>query len=110
MQPSNILKLLIKFILRSISFISIIYFLFIFLWGFNYNRLSLSDILGLNIEKTSVSDLENLCENLLQKTLELREQVKEDSSGVMIFETDLSDLISNTSNQTYLILNLQPYQ
>ena len=66
----------------------------IILWGFNYNRLPLADILSLKIEPMNVSDLEILSEDLLEKTILLREQIKEDSSGVMIFETDLSDLIS----------------
>ena len=43
----------------------------------------------------NVSDLEILSEDLLEKTIALRKQIKEDSSGVMIFEKDLSDLINN---------------
>ena len=102
-QPSKLIELLSMFIVRSITFVSIIYFLFIFLWGFNYNRLPLSDILGLTIDKASVYELENLCENLLEKTLELREQVNEDSTGVMIFEKNLSDIISN-AHEGYAVL------
>ena len=102
-QPSKLIEFLSMFIVRSMAFVSIIYFLFIFLWGFNYNRLPLSDILGLTINKASIYELESLCENLLEKTLEIREQVKEDSTGVMIFETNLSDIISS-AHEGYAVL------
>ena len=102
-QPSKLIELLSMLIIRSMTFVSIIYFLFIFLWGFNYNRLPLSDILGLTIDKASVDELESLCKNLLEETLELREQVKEDSTGVMIFEINLSNIISN-AHEGYEVL------
>ena len=96
LKPENIIKILMVFILKSMSFFSIIYFLFIFLWGLNYNRMPLSDTLNLNTEPASVIELESLCKNLLEKTLMLRERVKEDSSGVMIFDGDLESMINQT--------------
>jgi len=61
----------------------IIYFLFIVMWGLNYNRLSMDVILGLEIRPASVEELTKAAEDLLREVNGLRSQVQEDQEGVM---------------------------
>ncbi|MFZ5352272.1 MAG: DUF3810 domain-containing protein [Bacillota bacterium] len=77
----------LKYIMcRLINFVvlaSIIYFSFIMLWGLNYHRLPFSDIAGLRVEASSTQELKALCIDLAKRTNQLRENVKENSAGVM---------------------------
>jgi hypothetical protein len=68
---------------NMILYASILYSLFMILWGFNYNRVSFDKIAGIKIEKTSKQELYDLCENLIARANDLREKVQEDSKGVM---------------------------
>lgn len=65
------------------AYASLLYILFMFLWGFNYNRLPLNQIMGLELKKASKSELSELCDNLIKKANNLRAVVQEDSEGVM---------------------------
>lgn len=104
----NKLKVFIKnFLLNILSIISIAYFLFIILWGLNYNRIPLETTLIKNynlkynksissIDKTK-EDLVNLYEFLIERTNETRKLVKS-NSGIMKANTDYKGII----NRAYL--------
>ena len=114
----NKLKVFIKnSLLNILSIISIFYFLFIILWGLNYNRMPLETTLIENynfkynksisgIDKTK-EDLANLYEFLIENANETRKLVKS-SDGVMKANTDYKGII----NRAYLgyenILDLLP--
>ena len=114
----NKLKALIKnSLLNILSIISVIYFLFIILWGLNYNRMPLETTLIENynfkynksissIDKTK-EDLANLYEFLIENANETRKLVKS-SDGIMKANTDYKGII----NRAYLgyenILDLLP--
>ena len=114
----NKLKAFIKnSLLNILSIISIFYFLFIILWGLNYNRMPLETTLIENynfkynksissIDKTK-EDLANLYEFLIENANETRKLVKS-SDGVMKANTDYKGII----NWAYLgyenILDLLP--
>ena len=114
----NKLKAFIKnSLLNILSIISIFYFLFIILWGLNYNRMPLETTLIENynfkynksissIDKTK-EDLANLYEFLIENANETRKLVKS-SDGVMKANTDYKGII----NRAYLgyenILDLLP--
>ncbi|MFL0248176.1 DUF3810 domain-containing protein [Candidatus Clostridium stratigraminis] len=66
-------------------YVSILYILFMLLWGFNYNRYSFDKIAGLKVENSSEKELYNLCEDLINRANNLRAKVIEDSNGVMTF-------------------------
>ena len=70
-------------ILNITSYLSLLYFLFMVMWGFNYYRLPLSNIINLPVEKSSKEDLYNLCLSLVERANALREELDEDSNGVM---------------------------
>jgi hypothetical protein len=65
------------------AYLSVLYVLVMFLWGFNYNRLSFDKIANLKIEKSSKEELYELCEAMIIRSNELREKVEENSKGVM---------------------------
>jgi hypothetical protein len=63
--------------------ISLVYFCFLLLWGFNYYRSPFSTISGLDVRPSSVKELQELCSNLLSRANSLRTQVHENNAGVM---------------------------
>ncbi|HHU49392.1 MAG: DUF3810 domain-containing protein [Caldicoprobacterales bacterium] len=63
---------------------SLVYFSFIFIWGLNYNRQSLADILGLEVRPSTVDELVEMTEVLLENTNRLRREVQEDEEGVVM--------------------------
>jgi hypothetical protein len=71
-----------------LSIVSMIYALFVGLWGFNYARLPLSDSLGLDASPATVDELYATCEALIDQANALRAVVPENEDGV--FSPDLS--------------------
>ncbi len=65
---------------------SLWFFIQVMVWNINYERLPFSELANIDVQESSVDDLENLCEYLVDMTNELREQVKEDENGVMTVE------------------------
>jgi hypothetical protein len=76
--------LLRNYLLNGLVVISLIYFSFIILWGLNYNRMSYSQITGLEIRPSSTEELIELTEALLDDVNTLRQGIEENESGVMI--------------------------
>jgi hypothetical protein len=97
--------LLIIFVIKIISgeainhfinisvYISILYILFMLLWGLNYDRLSFDKITGLKIEKSSKEQLIGLCKELINKTNTLRSSVQENSNGIMIVQGGVKSVL-----------------
>ena len=86
--------LIFNFIAKVLFIISVIYFLFIFLWGSNYNRLSFADISKLKVDKTSSKELAGLCEELINRANNLRDDLKEDNTGVMYIPGGYKDVFA----------------
>lgn len=74
-------ELLYRFIVL-LSVASMIYALFVGLWGFNYARQPLSNTLGLNASPATVNELYSTCEALVGQANALRSLVPENESGV----------------------------
>jgi hypothetical protein len=86
--------LIFDFIVKVLCIISVIYFLFIFLWGLNYNRLSFSETAHLQVKENSSKELADLCEELISRANTLRENLKEDSTGVMYIPGGYKDVFA----------------
>lgn len=92
-----------NYILNILSILSIAYFLFIILWGLNYNRVPLQTTLINNYNLTSnkdistfkhdSDDLANLYKFLINKANETRKSVLEDNKGVMKANSDYKGII-----------------
>lgn len=74
---------IVHFLLKTLTGLITVYVLFLVLWGLNYHRLPLSQIVGLEVGSAQVSELKDLCTYLVEQTNELRALVQEDSSGFM---------------------------
>ncbi|WP_274541561.1 DUF3810 domain-containing protein [Romboutsia maritimum] len=103
-------KLLIKFlkscILNVFSILSIAYFLFIVLWGLNYNRPVLEDTLlkthTLYNDKKTISleynkeDLKSLYKYLITKTNQTRNLTLVDNNNIMKANSDFKNIINRS--------------
>ncbi len=106
--PKALKKTLINFFLNCGVSLSIIYFLFIMLWGLNYNRVSIGDTIGLTTKQYSIDDLSQVYKILAEKANGTRKLVKEDSSGVMITNGDYRDVFSRAKIGYENISNTYP--
>ncbi|MGM9974938.1 MAG: DUF3810 domain-containing protein [Clostridiaceae bacterium] len=70
--------------LNLLCYLSILYILFMVLWGFNYQRQPLRDILGYEAKSFTSKDLYNLCDSLIERANVLREEQIEDGKGVTV--------------------------
>lgn len=117
-NPNEILIYLKNLILNIISIIGIVYFLFIILWGINYNRMDLKDSL-IEYYNTSYNkkikevnyeyeDLVNLYKFLIEKCNETRSKVLDDNKNIMKCNTSHRDVlkIANRGYENVEILNL----
>ncbi len=75
---------LLKSILRILQYLSFLYVAFMLLWGFNYNRISISEIMGFEVTSYSTEELAELTESLIASANTLRIHQLEDSEGVMV--------------------------
>ncbi|MCT4607288.1 MAG: DUF3810 domain-containing protein [Marinisporobacter sp.] len=99
---------ILNFIGNIIILASMIYFIFIFIWGFNYCRLPFSEIANLKVKPASVEELENLCKNLIEKANTLRPKVIENKNGVMTLPKGYSDVFIRASKGYEKAANIYP--
>lgn len=91
------IKYLLSFFTQIISIFSLLLFLFLTLWGFNYYRMPLSQSANLSKTSASTKELEELCNYLIKEANDYRDNAKEDSKGVMILSQDKQDIILKAS-------------
>ena len=70
--------------LTVLSFVSVLYFLFHFLWGINYYRIPLYEKIGIEKEYTK-EQLIALTQKLIAKTNQLQLQIEKDSTKKVVF-------------------------
>ena len=63
---------------------NLLYFSFIFLWGLNYNRQTFACIISLEVRPSTLDELVEMTEDLIEHTNILRYKVEEDEEGVMV--------------------------
>lgn len=115
---SNFFKSLKNVLLNYLACVCLIYFLFILLWGINYNRVSLDDSIkkeysesnNRDISQTSFDqdDLADLYELLIDKCNESRKIVDSSNSELQNNSHDIKNIISELENgyDNVEILNL----
>lgn len=72
-----------KFLLNLLTVAGIIYFSFQILWGLNYNRMRLDEILSLDAQTPTQEELIGLCEDLILQTNKLRTSLNQSTDNVM---------------------------
>lgn len=117
-NPKSTFVYLKNSILNIISIVSIVYFLFIVLWGINYNRMDLKDSLiadynishNENIKDVNYDedDLVSLYRFLVEKCNNARQKVFEDNKNVMRCNTNRKEVLKRANNgyENVNILNL----
>lgn len=72
-----------KMLLKMAQYLCVLYILFMVLWGFNYSRQSVSNVLGFEVETYSKEVLYSMTQNLIEDANQLRNAQAEDDQGVM---------------------------
>ncbi len=67
---------------RALSWFGLLYAWFVLLWGLNYHRLPLAEIAGLPVQPSTVQELTELCQELLEQVNQLRLSLPEDEQSV----------------------------
>ncbi|GAA0179155.1 DUF3810 domain-containing protein [Clostridium sediminicola] len=96
-KKENLIESLKLYIINVFCIISVIYFLFLILWGFNYNRLPFSIITGYKVQPSSVEELYDLCSDLIIQTNNLRDNVYEDERGIMELQEGYKDVFKRSN-------------
>lgn len=81
-----------KFSGKIILYISALYILFMFLWGFNYSRISIAQMTNLEVSMYTKQELYDLNLALVEKANNLRTLVEEDEKGVMTISKGYRDV------------------
>ncbi len=79
------------FVLNSTAnlliFASVMYFIFILIWGLNYHRQPFSTIAGFDIKPATMEELVETTDYIISKANELRSKVSQNNEGVMKLES-----------------------
>lgn len=76
-------SLFLPFVLNIIMVGSLWFFIQVVVWNINYERLPFSELSGINVEESSIDELEALCVWQIEVTNELRGQVFEGENQIM---------------------------
>lgn len=83
-------------LINILTYLSLLYVLFMCLWGFNYNRLSFDKIADLKIEMSTEDQLKGLCQKLIGKANAIREKVNVSPSGIMVENGGYKDVFERS--------------
>jgi len=86
---------LLRRLIALLGVASVVYALFIGLWGFNYAREPLSESLGLDASPATVQELYSTCEALINQANALRALVPEDDNGVFSGDKTKEQVMKN---------------
>ena len=86
-----------KFLGKILIYICTVYILFMFLWGFNYSRISVSEMIGFDVSMYSKTELYNLNIDLVEKANHLRTFIEEDQDNVMTISGGYKDVFARAN-------------
>ncbi len=89
-------RVLLRRILALACAVSILYALFVGLWGFNYARQPLGQTLGLDTSPATVQELYSTCQAIITKANSLRGEVPENEAGVFTPIDSMDDMMRST--------------
>lgn len=91
---------ILNVIRKILIILGIVYFLFYLTWGFNYSRQPYSEIANLPLEKSSKSELKELCVSLIEKTNESRARLGSNNDKTLGVKLSTSEL-QNITKEAY---------
>jgi len=83
-----------KSVFRLLQYVSILYILFMLLWGLNYGRQSIADTMGFEVEQYTKEQLYQMTEFLVQEANDLRRYQAEDGEGVMMIKGNYKEIFA----------------
>lgn len=83
-----------KSVFRLLQYASILYILFMALWGFNYGRQSISVTMGFDVRPFSKEELTALTTHLIEEANRLRRFQLENADGVMLMNGTYRDVFA----------------
>jgi hypothetical protein len=101
-QKKGRIKAIINLLANIIIAISLIYFSLTVFWSLNYNRLPFAETARLDVKPSSVKDLDDLCNSLINRANSLRASVNQNSEGLMYIPGGHS-FVFNNANKGYEI-------
>jgi hypothetical protein len=78
---------------NTLAIVGLAYGLFLFLFGFNYQRTSFAETAGFDTTSPSTAELKLLCESLVTQANILRQHIQEDERGVMLLKDSRWDAL-----------------
>jgi hypothetical protein len=78
---------------------AVAYFLFVILWGINYNRLPFAASAGIDVRETTVTELFETCAILINKTNSLRSQIPSGEGGIADLSGDTAAILNKTASE-----------
>lgn len=89
-------RVLLRRVLALACAVSMLYALFVGLWGFNYARQSLGQTLSLNTSPATEQELYSTCQAIISRANDLRSQVPENEDGVFTPDASKNDMMRST--------------
>lgn len=108
-------KSFVNSFLKLLSFLSIIYVLFMLVWGFNYRRLPLETTLGLTPHHYSERQLYAMCSDLVKKANSLRTLQHENKYGIASIQGGFKSIAERApkgyknASEKYIFLSKQSF-
>lgn len=107
-QPADFFPF-VRYLADIVAAISIAFFLFLTVWGFNYYRMPFAEIAGMEVKPASVNELESLCKSLIEKANDLRSSVNTDEGGNMVIPGSRRHILNNCYKGYEAILDDFPF-
>lgn len=85
-----------RFLYQVAVYAAFVYVVFMAVWGLNYSRQPLSDLMGFEIRPYALEELHGLAEALIDQANDLRTVQKEDENGLMRISSVRSELMKRT--------------
>lgn len=89
--------ILLQFLANVILIGSLWFFVQVIVWNINYERLPYSELANINIQNSSLDELEALCRWLVDDTNKIRGQVSENQDGIMLVEGGYRSVLKRAS-------------
>jgi len=90
--PGHLAGILLEFCTVA----SVLYFLFVALWGVNYNRLPFAEAAGIEAKEFTTAELNEACLILINRTNALREFVDTDENGNVALPGSKTDVLKKS--------------
>lgn len=94
--------------LAAVGFLSVFYFMFTLMWGLNYHRQPVHEIVGIQPDTLSTRELKILCRELIQLTNQSRQQLTQQENKPLILPISHEQLLVKATDGFKVIAQKYP--